>query len=156
MTCRCVTGTWWAIVRGVVYHIYVACPHVYVGQRGRCLEERALEHQKNTENNLPPYLLARHRSSANNCYPCWRDCSALDVEHDMQKRIIKETLQTVCLKLRQHPVNLVRLAQLAVFWGDACCNTVVVSPFLFLFPVFSLHHMAFPFVHKCHIPHNKG
>lgn len=81
--------------RAIVYEIPLACGHVYVDQMGRYINESALEHRRNVENNSPLLILASHLSQCNNCYPCWGDGRDLDVDHDMRDRIIRGTLRIV-------------------------------------------------------------
>lgn len=41
----------------VVYEIPVECGHVYIGQIGRCFDERVLEHEGNTKSKVANSLL---------------------------------------------------------------------------------------------------
>ena len=52
---------------GVVYEIPLTCGKVYIGQTGRCVNDRAREHERSVKNNLTLHLPAHCRTCA--CEP---------------------------------------------------------------------------------------
>lgn len=79
--------------KGVIYDIPLACGFRYIGQTGRCVNERFNEHRRNIRISAPGSELARHLNDCNNCYPVWENCAILEIEADAHKRLLKETLQ---------------------------------------------------------------
>lgn len=56
-------------VAEVVYKIPFDCGLCYVGQTGRCLNDRLAEHKRNVRNRAQSSELANHVGSCNNCSP---------------------------------------------------------------------------------------
>lgn len=73
---------------GVVYQIPFSCGHVYIGQTGRCLNIRLMEHQRSLVGN--PYShLAKH-STEHACTPMFQHTVCIFAHADQATREIME------------------------------------------------------------------
>lgn len=80
--------------KGVVYQIPLSCGKVYIGQSGRCLNDRLREHNNNYDNlrkrNIREGNLAVHCSECNKCIPRFQDTTILGRSSDQTTREIIE------------------------------------------------------------------
>lgn len=92
---------------GVVYLIPLKCGRVYVGQTGRCVNERAGEHQRSIRNregaNLPAHCIA-----CTGCEPLLNNIRILGRSND---KVSRELLEAYHIKAR----------------GDNCVSDTSVS-----------------------------
>lgn len=77
--------------QGVVYRIPLSCGACYVGQTGRCLNERLREHANNVRNGKDGFL-ALHVSTCG-CTPQFERTTVLDKIKEEHERIISEAAQ---------------------------------------------------------------
>lgn len=77
---------------GVVYDIPLRCGLSYVGQTGRCLNDRLLEHKRAVKDNAQNSEIAKHVVDCNHCQPEWGDTQVLHKEKENGRRVVRETL----------------------------------------------------------------
>lgn len=75
-------------VTGVVYRLPLSCGKVYIGQSGRCLNDRLREHRRNVEGGKEGWLALHCRDCA--CRPIFTDCVVLGKSKDRLTREIME------------------------------------------------------------------
>ncbi|CAN8002292.1 unnamed protein product, partial [Ixodes hexagonus] len=76
---------------GVVYNIPLACGFSYIGQTGRCVNERLMEHKRCVLLHSPNSEIVKYLELCNNCQPDWTATTVISRERDQFKRVVKET-----------------------------------------------------------------
>lgn len=76
----------------VVYDIPLSCGRSYIGQTGRCVNDRLREHA-NTVKNRTGSNLATHCASCENCWPLLERCDLIKKHKDQITREIVEAFQ---------------------------------------------------------------
>lgn len=80
---------------GVVYQIPFNCGHVYVGQTGRCINIRLLEHKNSLKNKKDSHV-TRH-CSEHGCFPLFHDTTILSVHTN---QITREVIEAFHIRKR--------------------------------------------------------
>uniref|UniRef100_A0A131YK91 Tick transposon n=1 Tax=Rhipicephalus appendiculatus TaxID=34631 RepID=A0A131YK91_RHIAP len=95
--------------KGVIYSLPLSCGKQYVGQTGRCINQRLKEHHDNVARVATCGHVAEHcrdcRSDENHSEPCepmYRDCNMIGKHRDALTREIQEAhviakLQDMCI-----------------------------------------------------------
>lgn len=75
-----------------VYDMLMVCGFKYVGQSGRCLNDRILEHRKVVASNSPSSEIVKHHDECTNGFPDCTETEVLGKERDPFKRVLRETI----------------------------------------------------------------
>lgn len=82
-------------VEKVVYEIPLTCGKKYVGQTGRCLNERLREHNNNVHKSLQGHLGLHCRNCG--CQPKFRETKVVARHNNQMTHAITEASEIVCL-----------------------------------------------------------
>lgn len=74
---------------GVVYLIPFSCGHVYIGQTGRCLNIRLMEHRRSLKGKEYSHI-AQHCSKCSGCFPVFKDTKVVAKHNNQHVREIIE------------------------------------------------------------------
>lgn len=74
---------------GVVYKIPLSCGRCYIGQTGRCANDRLREHSNKVHNRATDSQLSLHCNNCG-CHPSFKDTIFLSYYHDERARLISE------------------------------------------------------------------
>lgn len=78
---------------GVVYTIPLACGKMYIGQTGRCVNERLREHRTTVSSLAGGGLLAKHCKRCEGCFPVYEATYVMHVGGQQKEREIVEALE---------------------------------------------------------------
>lgn len=79
--------------KNVVYSIPLECGFVYVGQTGRCVNDRLREHATAVERGGRCSELVTHLQECHGCNPIFSGTRILAVERLLHRRLLKESLE---------------------------------------------------------------
>uniref|UniRef100_A0A4D5RB90 Putative reverse transcriptase n=1 Tax=Ixodes scapularis TaxID=6945 RepID=A0A4D5RB90_IXOSC len=77
----------------VVCEILLWCGFWYVGQTGRCLNGRLLEHKRTVNSSSVNYEIVNHLNECNNCYSDRAETTVVSKEKYSFKGVIKEAIR---------------------------------------------------------------
>lgn len=75
---------------GVIYKIPLTCGKVYIGQSGRCVNERLREHDLSMKNGTGSHLPHHCRECGNGCAPRLKDTQIVGKSRDTVARELRE------------------------------------------------------------------